>query len=418
MITRHLSRVPGLLLFLFVLHLPFVAQDVSWGAGEHCWLKAYDERVGCYERVLDDIIRHQGTRQALATLQQSVENDPVARIQSHPLAHQIGRLSYAHYNNMAQAFLRCTDAFNSGCYHGVLEAHLSGIPHLAPRDVAEVCRGVKDPLRPAFTQFLCLHGLGHGLVMHFNNDMFKALTFCDGLTTIWDQENCYGGVFMQNIVAFKSLGDAGHDSHGGHGGHAVTTEPRKLLDPNDHLYPCTVVGEKYRRACYLMQSSAMLALNGQNFAKTFTLCQKAPEQYLITCIQSVGRDISGVTLTNPEATKAICFLAPSHLVGECLKGAVKDFIGTHANPQRGIALCRVVDDANKEDCYKGVGTYLMDFYPDREKRNEACRSAEPGYQAACRGTKSWFSWLKLAWNRILSVFIALSSSVVSARAAH
>src|SRR5262249_4293349 len=152
----------------------------------------------------------------------------------------------------------------------------------------------------------------------------KALNYCDVLQESYDQQNCYGGVFMQNVMAFRWQSEGGHDSHGNHGhhgGHAAPAEPRKLLDRADHLYPCSVVGDKYRSACYSMQTSAILFLNGDNFAKTFALCQRAPSEYLNTCIASLGRDISGYTLTNPQTTKAICSIAPQNLVGQCLRGA-------------------------------------------------------------------------------------------------
>ena len=385
-------RVHRPVLFLLILPLLFVAQDVTWGIGEHCSLKAAAERLSCYERVLDDIIRSQGTRQALVELQQLVEHDQEARRQAHPLAHHIGRLSYLSYNNsVAQAFQQCTDGFASGCYHGVLEAHLSGFPHLVPADVAEVCRPVLDPVRPAFTHFLCVHGLGHGLTMYFKGDILKALSYCDGLTS-GDHEECYGGVFMQNIVTFDRQG-ARHDSHGGHTGHNATAEKKKHLDPNDQLYPCTVVAKKYLRACYMLQSSGILAMNGDNFAKTFTACEKAPAEYLKVCIASVGRDISAFTLNNPKATKAMCGIAPPHLIGPCLRGAARDFFYTRADTGLALALCRIADDANKKDCYKGIRDIIIDFYPDEQKRKEVCRTAERGYQALCWGASRWMFWL-------------------------
>src|SRR6185295_3576168 len=139
-LTGRAPRGLRLLLILLILPLLLVAQDVTWGAGEHCSLKASAERLSCYERTLDDIIRSQGTQQALVALQQLVEHDQGAQQQAHPLSHHIGRFSYTHYNNLGRAFLLCTDAFHSGCYHGVLEAHLSAMPNLAPRDVAGICR--------------------------------------------------------------------------------------------------------------------------------------------------------------------------------------------------------------------------------------------------------------------------------------
>ena len=384
-----LRRISLHLLF-FCLALPSVSRDAAWGTVEQCSLRPRDEQGTCYEQALADIVQRSGPQPALAVLEQLVASAPGTQENAHHLAHHVGRIAYARYHDMPQAFTSCTNAFASGCYHGVLEAHLSGTPHLAPRDVAEICRGVRDPLRPAFTHFLCVHGLGHGLVMYFHDDMFTALTFCDALPDPFDRENCYGGAFMQNVMAFRAQGNGGHDHHGNHAGHAAPAKPRKLLDPADPLYPCTEVAVKYRRSCYLMQSSAVLLLNGGDFAKTFLACQNVPAEYRNICLQSIGRDISAFTLTNPETTKNICALVASPQSGQCLYGAAKDFIYTHTDPQRGIALCRLADEVDKKDCYKGVRDFVLDLEPDEAKRKQTCRSADARYRGLCRGSRLWF----------------------------
>lgn len=351
-------------------------------AGEECRTKSYQEKIPCYKQTFERIIHTQGTEQALDTLQQLAAVDPDVRHYSHPYTHHIGKVSFAHYKDAPTAFAHCKDTFWSGCYHGVLEGYVSQYPNLAPKDIATVCSGVKDPNRPTFMKFQCVHGLGHGLTMHFQHDLFKSLTYCDALPTTWDQESCYGGAFMENVIWFQTGPHAEHDGHGAHAGHGG---PAKLLDPSDPHYPCNAVEKRYRRSCYMMQTSAMLTLNGYDFAGTFKECERAPAELIETCARSLGRDVSGYTLTNAERVRTLCLLGPPHLIGQCFRGAAKDFGFTHASPQRSIALCRIVDGPYKADCYSAVHEFIVDFHADTAKRFQECRTADEAYQSICMG---------------------------------
>jgi hypothetical protein len=351
-------------------------------AGEECRTKSYQEKISCYKQMFERIIQTQGTEQALDTLQQLAAADPEVRHYSHPYTHHIGKFTFTHYKEASTAFAHCKDTFWSGCYHGVLEGYVSQFPNLQPKDIASVCSGVKDPHRPIFMKFQCVHGLGHGLTMHFQHDLFTSLIYCDALPTMWDRESCYGGAFMENVIWFQTQphpDDSGHDAHAGHGGQA------KLLDPHDPHYPCNAVDRQYKRSCYMMQTSAMLTFNGYDFAGTFRECEKAPADLIETCVRSLGRDVSGYTLTNAERVRTLCLLGPPHLIGQCFRGAVKDFGFTHASPQRSIALCRVVDGPYKADCYAAVREFLVDFHADQAKRDLECKTADTAYQSLCRG---------------------------------
>jgi hypothetical protein len=371
--VRQREAILAALLLLFLcLH------GETQAAGEECRTKSYQEKIPCYKQVLEHIIQTQGTEQALDTLQQLSSVDPDVRHYSHPYTHHIGKFSFAHYKDAVTAFSHCKDTFWSGCYHGVLEGYVSQFPNLAPKDIASVCSGVKDAQRPIFMKFQCVHGLGHGLTMHFENDFFKALGYCDALPTRWDQESCYGGAFMQNVISFQTQD---HADHAGPAGQV------KMLDASDPHYPCNAVGTQYQRSCYMMQTSAMLTFNDYDFAGTFKECEKAPADLVETCARSLGRDISGYTLTNAERVRTLCLLGQPHLIGQCFRGAAKDFGFTHASPQRSIALCRVVDGPYKADCYTAVQEFLVDFHADQAKRNLECRTADEAYQSICRGVR-------------------------------
>lgn len=358
--------------------LLFAADNQAATMVEDCKGKRPAERASCYQQGLERVLTERGTEQALTALEQLAQQDAEVLRDGHVYAHHLGRASFSHYGEAATAFSHCRDTFWSGCYHGVLEGYLSSRTQVAAQDIATLCRDSIDASQSTFIKYQCVHGLGHGLTMYFDHDIFKALSFCDALPTDWDRESCYGGVFMENIIAFQNPSQHGH--HGQQGTH------KNFLNPQDPFYPCNAVEGKYQRACYMMQTSAILTFFDQNFDKAFQVCDKAPTAFIPTCYQSLGRDISGATLRDGEHTMRLCRLGAPQYRQYCVVGAVKDFILTSADPQRGFAFCRALDAAYKHDCYAAVGEILISLYPDHAVRGQACTNAEEEYQAVCNAS--------------------------------
>ncbi len=342
-----------------------------------CRQQASQHVLHCYEAGLEAIIKTEGTERALAALERLTQEDPLALSEAHPLVHHIGKRSFVHYGDASGAMAHCTAQFWSGCYHGVLQAYLSSLPKIEATHVRGLCPTTDTAPAYSFQRYNCLHGLGHGMTMQFRYDLLKSLAYCDVLTASWDRESCYGGVFMENIVAFqesqRSTAAHQHDHR----------QSGSFLNPEDPLYPCSVLHEKYLQACYLMQTSAVLTLVGYDFAQAFGYCHRAPTQYQVTCARSLGRDISGFTLRNADRVKELCALGQGTQVQQCVIGAVKDFMLTVADPEPGLALCRAVDGAYKQGCYVAVGEVMLNLSADVGQRQAVCRRAEDDYTQAC-----------------------------------
>ncbi|MGH7961274.1 MAG: hypothetical protein ACRERD_05545, partial [Candidatus Binatia bacterium] len=137
----------------------------------------------CYQKKLEEVLQSQGTAPALTTLEELAAQDSDVLRDSHVYAHHLGRTSFSHYKNAATAFSHCRDVFWSGCYHGVLEGYLSSLSQVEPKDVATLCDNAIDTRQSRFLKYQCVHGLGHGLTMYLQHDIFKALAFCDALPT-------------------------------------------------------------------------------------------------------------------------------------------------------------------------------------------------------------------------------------------
>ena len=132
----------------------------------------------------------------------------------------------------------------------------------------------------------------------------------------------------------------------------------KYLKPAEPLYPCNAVEEKYKTSCYLMQTSYMLKVTGQDFSKVFALCREADAGYEVTCFQSLGRDASGQSLSNADATKAKCALgADYNEKSNCIIGAVKDFISYYHSDKEANVLCAVITEDLRKVCLDTATTY-------------------------------------------------------------
>jgi hypothetical protein len=344
---------------------------------EVCRELSFEAKMSCYQLHLETVLNTEGTEQALTALEQITAQDPEALREAHPLVHHIGQRSFVRYGTAPLALSHCRDLFWSGCYHGVLQGFLSSLSEVEPQHILPLCPTSETVSAYSFQRYNCLHGLGHGLTIQFRYDLLKSLAFCDALQGPWDRESCYGGVFMENIVTFqqarRAAPSAGHHHH----------EATSFLNPQDLLYPCSVLNEKYLQACYLMQTSAVLTFLNYDFAQAFSQCARVEGEHRTTCYRSLGRDISGFTLRDAGRVNELCRLGQSDQVRQCFIGAVKDFILTDASPDPGLALCRSLEGLFKKDCYATVGEMVIPLFDDKDKRAQACRKGEDEYVDAC-----------------------------------
>ena len=343
-------------------------------------------KLRCYKKHLEAMVKEQGTEEALKAIDQVVLNDQTAKREAHNLTHHVGRVSYQHLKDVTAVMFKCTAVHQSGCYHGALEAYLSKKKsRVRSKDVVAICSSKLEAEKGRFAYFNCFHGLGHGLTMHLNHDMKKALTLCDALKMTWDRESCYGGVFMETVVTAIS----GSEHHAGHHGDKHAAHKPKLLDPKDPLYPCSAIEKKYWRECYMMQTSIILHLTHYNFGKAFLVCDGAPEGMIPSCYQSMGRDISGHTLRDIKQSIDLCELGHASYQGRCYVGVVKNFINVKGQASEdAFEFCRQTPTTYKGDCHVAIGEELFTLYRDPKKRASECDRSVKNYVNNCgRGAR-------------------------------
>lgn len=306
-----------------------------------------NEDYRCYRSYFAAVTEMGGPKAALASLKALYAREPVVVSNCHQLTHVIGNTAYLRIGDVRAAFQE-GDAFCwSGYYHGVIEeaVRTKGEADVA-RHLNDYCADIPEKERYSFDYYNCVHGLGHGLMAMTYNELFDSLALCDTLVGDWERRSCQGGVFMENVMAdLRKHGDT------------------KYLDAARPMYPCTDVEERHKEQCYLMQTSYALSVvpNG-DFRTVFALCQEAPIPYDAICAQSLGRDASGQTVSDPVRTWEQCALAPTeHLLANCIEGAVKDIISYFHDDTTALIFCSLTPEPHRSACESTATNYYRSF---------------------------------------------------------
>jgi len=364
-------------------------------AATRCRLLLGKAKRSCYEDFLLDLVQRGQVRLAMGALAVLGSRDAQIRRYGHDYSHVIGINAWTPQQDIGSVYLQCSELFQSGCYHGVIQAFFAYHGTDSAR-VVGLCRDTPGIRSNGWLRFQCVHGIGHGLVQTYTMNLPHALAGCDMLGNNWDSESCYGGAFMEFIVGGRGQSHHVHlaskpgDSMPGmshdHAAMVADTWPAfKARNPADLLYPCSALGERYQRACYQMQAGLIAEVTGLDFARVAAVCDTAPEAWRRACYQGIGTYVSGVTSRDPVESIRMCSLGAPRYRPWCFVGLVKNFVDVTAKTDDGLALCRRLGPRDiATSCYVAVGEEASVLYPNMDQRNAACAKAESQYIEACR----------------------------------
>jgi hypothetical protein len=223
-----------------------------------------------------------------------------------------------------------------------------------------------------FLYYQCDHGLGHGLMLYTAYDLPRALDFCHGLDTKFDQSSCTGGVFMENMSSSFGIRS-------------------KWLNRKDLLYPCDgkVVRESDRLYCYGIIAQRILPAVGYSWAKVAAWCRRAPAAWVDQCLESYGRSVASATQRDPAKMRALCHRAGGATAEDhCVIGAVIDVLNNNGSDPRAAEFCNGQEPARRAGCYRVIGFMVAFLHPDSAGRQDACRrfaEQSADYEQCLRG---------------------------------
>ena len=291
----------------------------------------------CWKQHYTNIVQSQSPAAAFSDFKANYSVNPYVKSNCHQIGHVIGRESAKKYSTLKETYAHGDNFCWSGYYHGAIEtiANKLGSKKIIEQ-INSVCADFKQQKPYGFDHYNCVHGMGHGLMAVQGDDLFKSLKSCDSFDGNWQQESCYSGVFMENVMNEINPG-----------------EHSKYFKADDPLYPCTGVDVKYKRDCFFMQTSHALITVNNDYSKVFSLCGGLDTPYNTICYQSLGRDVSGQSSSDPGLTIQRCMLGFTDKAREnCFTGAVKDFISYFHNDQQGLAMCAAIPDTTLSNSCK------------------------------------------------------------------
>lgn len=319
----------------------------------------------CLEQAFGNLVYRAGPERALDELERRQRADAAVAADCHRIAHRMGAAALARYDErVAPAFVDGSPVCASGYYHGIVERAFLGQPRERLEPVAR--RICDDPEIEAqrFHYYQCVHGLGHGLMIHTGYDLPGSLRVCDALEDGFDRVSCSGGVFMENF----------NSSYG------VTSRYRRASDP---IYPCNRVAERHKLYCYLLVTANILQYTGGDQADTAKACMRSERRWIGTCFESFGRDVSGIAGESAGKALASCRLAPERYEGDCLYGVSREIVNSDADGERGARFCARAPRRHRTRCFEGVGSVLAALVPSPARLRSTCRRLAGGHARAC-----------------------------------
>lgn len=311
------------------------------------------ENFQCFDNKLQEITQIYGPKAATELLIHWQSNGTIERsVDDHQLSHRIGRATASKFGVNTQSFLLCPmQAFNGGCQHGFFEEAL-GHTSSSVEAAKLICESLGDEYSAKF-QFYCYHGVGHGIMMSQAYDLNASLAVCDQLPTPGAQDGCWQGVFMENV-----------------NGALMNESKEGIFSLDNPLAPCNKIALKYQHECFINHSGWLMKVSHNNFAKAASLCLKAPNNMVSSCLQSIGLMVTnpswqanfgsqtgGGTLENKAWT--LCTKFPKGYVGECVIGAVDNLLNFDGlDTSRSEAFCSIVSIEFKELCAQTIAKNL------------------------------------------------------------
>jgi hypothetical protein len=305
-----------------------------------------DSKAGpCFDALWAPYLQTHTTQQALALLQCFEDTNNAVNVGCHPIAHGIGRDTFAVQQTVDKSFAACDQTCHSGCYHGAMERFLRGDgdgTHITFAELQQKAASACDPNQPTRFRFQCLHGLGHALMYYSGYALKTSLSICDSAGDDWSKSSCWGGVFMENIAAADPT--------------------QRDVSPTDVHYPCDAVDDIYKGECYVMQTSRMAEL-GLTPTQILAECKKTGA-YEDACSSSLGRDMSDVARRgDPRTVSSICEQGDDVQRPACTRGCVYALSDNTWDPRWVFPFCRTFPGpADAISCYQMAIGYLESIY--------------------------------------------------------
>ncbi len=262
----------------------------------------------------------------MTALQTKSAADPSVLRDCHPLVHAIGFAAFNQLNSVSEAMIDGADWCTSGYYHGVFEGAFTQTDDPIAL-MQTVCVSQPDH---TFRDWQCHHGIGHGLMFYYENDLPAATDACHRFPDSFQSEACINGMFMENFVADGIVHKAPY---------------RQAENP---LYPCAEQAEADQAHCYATAAHYFLTLYPNAYADGFKWCKEAGTQEA-NCVRGIASRAMRDQLAHPEVVEALCRQA-GDFEPWCIIGMTSVYLSHIGNSSTGDAFCASLSLSHQVPC--------------------------------------------------------------------
>jgi len=311
----------------------------------------------CLLQSLVDLSKNEDRETVLTTFSGMTTTIKQSGRECHVFGHHLGFFLYDFTENLDEALSLIERTCGGSIYHGVMQGYFAtksfsdnGIPTSVV--ASNACNELHD-VSYSHTRTQCAHGVGHGLVIAHNYDVFPAFEECEVFEDEFAQRQCKSGVSMENSGIYH-------------------TPEGATFDEDDLLFPCSALDVKSAVPClYWHLLYVMRTLNG-SVEDAFEECEKNENETLVKyCYYGIGRTQIFSYGDNLEILIPICQKANLNYQTYCFAGLNYSLIGDR-DLNRGVELCKLVPQMSKMDCYETLGEYIHTIYFTDEEIENAC----------------------------------------------
>ena len=258
----------------------------------------------------------------------------------HVVAHHMGKFLLGYFNGDLTKALSSIkqNVCGNALYHAIAQSYiprkvlLDDVP-LEDLDVVTPCKNF-DPSESSNPFRQCIHGMGHGLAVVYDYDVFEAVKRCEVYQGNEDQYfRCADGIFMENHnQVFQNSG-------------------KGAFKEDDILYPCNFLDEKYQPMYYQYQGNIILSRYDFDYSKTFEICEGLPsDDSQRACTRTVSQYMTSHFFTRDlDKIVEMCNDENTNHPNSCINSAVFG-LTVNVDKERTKELCTLFKGEQKEYC--------------------------------------------------------------------
>lgn len=333
--------------------------------------------LDCYARKMEELVGERGVEGALEVLIRVGAKIPFG--DCHLGAHYIGWAALKQFGSPAEAFqgYQAESPCSAGYTHGVIEKYLEEHQDISLAGLAPVV--CEAPRRSAAAtrggQWQCGHGFGHVVMAFTDYDLPKSVTVCDVFPDENRRHGCGYGVFMENTLA----------------GHFRKDETTDWVNPDDPLFPCFSVPERYQGPCLEWAPALITRYKTKNAVDALKICTDLPADSLRrSCYMGMGREMGAKLKAEPDQIGGWCATVPKEYQQFCLQETLPYYVATPDRLVRGLDVCNAVSTQLRESCAEFLGHQMARFGLPSGQRVRWCNQLKMAREACLKPVKISF----------------------------